>query len=502
MSSNEVKNNEIKAKTRKEEDHSLLNIQDKSNRVETPSASPNTLDNLFDEIGYTFFHFRMILIVSLIFFVDGGEMIIINLLLSTIQQQWSFSNLNKSLLSSSVFFGFFIGSMFSGLFINKFGRKKPTIVGMGIIYTFSLLTASGYDFYTLFFIRVLVGIGIGIVVPAATSLVTETIPSYNRSLVLNILWILYAPGIIYICWVAMHYIKKQELLWREICILNSMNSLCVFGLSFLLDESPRYLLLKKKSEEAFRIINKISSRQLTDVEKSFIIREHIIIGEIKNDFNYAAFINKKNLFISLILGVLWYLTSVISYGLLYILPKLFDSMDKNNKHESLKHMILTMTILFPCPLFRGFISEVKSIGRKYGMIYGYVGSAVCVILCMLVKENLFIYSGFLKFFINTSIGIVSVYTSEVYPTHLRSLALGFGNGLTRVGGITTPFFCEMLENYMKKGSFYMFFLLSIIGVFATWLLPFDTIGRPLDKVEENSVTDCEVSIDKIKKIKV
>jgi hypothetical protein len=262
------------------------------------------------------------------------------------------------------------------------------------------------------------------------------------------------------------------------------------------------LLLKKKSEEAFRIINKISSRQLTDVEKSIIIREHIIIGEIKNDFNYAAFINKKNLFISLILGVLWYLTSVISYGLLYILPKLFDSMDKNNKHESLKHMILTMTILFPCPLFRGFISEVKSIGRKYGMIYGYVGSAVCVILCMLVKENLFIYSGFLKFFINTSIGIVSVYTSEVYPTHLRSLALGFGNGLTRVGGITTPFFCEMLENYMKKGSFYMFFLLSIIGVFATWLLPFDTIGRPLDKVEENSVTDCEVSIDKIKKIKV
>ena len=502
MLSNEVKINQTTDSIKKEEDHSLLYIHNNSKLNCDSSQSFNTLDKVFNEIGYTYFHLKMILIVSLIFFVDGGEMIVINLLLSTIQHQWSFSNLNKSLLSSSVFFGFFLGSMFSGLFINRYGRKNPTIVGMGIIYTFSLLTSSGYDFYTLFFIRVLVGIGIGIVVPAATSLVTETIPSYNRSLILNLLWILYAPGIIYICWVAMYYIKKQELLWREICFLNSMNSLCVLAISFFLDESPRYLLLKKRSEEAFEIINRISSRKLTDFEKSCIIRDHTIIGEIKNDFNYAAFIKKKNILITIILGILWYLTSVISYGLLYILPKLFDSMDKNNKHESLKHMIITMSILFPCPLFRGIISEVKSIGRKYGMILGYVGSGICVLLCVFLKENLFIYSGFLKFFIKTSIGIVSVYTSEVYPTHLRSLALGFGNGLTRVGGITTPFLCEVLENKFKKGSFYMFFFLSIIGIIATYLLPYDTIGKPLDIIEENSFKDEQSSLEKNKKIKV
>ena len=261
MLNDEVTNKkEINEKREKDEDHSLLVMNNtlKSKDNKNKLVQTNTIDKIFDEIGYTFFHFKMILIVSFMFFVDGGEMIVINLLLSTIQNEWSFSNMNKSLLSSSVFFGFFIGSMLSGLFTNKYGRKNPIILGMMIIYVFSLLTATGYDFYSLFLIRVIVGIGIGIVVPAATALVTESIPGKNRSLVLNLLWILYAPGIIYICWIAMHYIRKQDLLWRNICFLNSINSLIVVILSFFLDESPRYLLLKNRSQEAFTIINKIS----------------------------------------------------------------------------------------------------------------------------------------------------------------------------------------------------------------------------------------------------
>ena len=228
LKNEDINKREINEKKEKEEDHTLLYVHNTSPAKENNTLPLiNTIDKFFDEIGYTIYHFKMIFIVSLIFFVDGGEMIVINLLLSTIQNEWNFSNMNKSLLSSSVFFGFFIGSIFSGLFTNKYGRKNPTIVGMLIIYIFSLLTATGYDFYSLFFLRVFVGIGIGIVVPAATSLITETIPGKNRSLVLNLLWIFYAPGIIYICWIAMHYIRKQDLLWRNICFLNSINSLIV-----------------------------------------------------------------------------------------------------------------------------------------------------------------------------------------------------------------------------------------------------------------------------------
>ena len=132
------------------------------------------------------------------------------------------------------------------------------------------------------------------------------------------------------------------------------------------------------------------------------------------------------------------------------------------------------------------------------MIFGYFGSVISIIFCIVFKENLFIYSGLLKFFINTSIGIVSVYTSEVYPTHLRSLALGFGNGLTRIGGITTPFLCEIMDGYINKGPFYMFSILSVVGIFTTYLLPYDTIGMQLDNIEEDSFTKDEVTLEKKK----
>ena len=132
------------------------------------------------------------------------------------------------------------------------------------------------------------------------------------------------------------------------------------------------------------------------------------------------------------------------------------------------------------------------------MIIGYIGTALAILLCIIFKENLFIYSGLLKFFINTSIGIVSVYTSEVYPTHLRSLALGFGNGLTRVGGITTPFLCEMMDSYFTRGPFYMFFLLCLLGVIGTYLLPYDTMGMKLDNIENKCVIQEQITNEKIK----
>jgi len=157
-------------------------------------------------------------------------------------------------------------------------------------------------------------------------------------------------------------------------------------------------------------------------------------------------------------------------------------------------MIYAMFILFPCPLFRGLISEIKALGRKNAMIVGFVGSMVAGFLCTLGQSHLFIFSGILKFFINTSLGIISVYTSEVYPTSLRSIALGFGNSLTRLGGILTPFICEIAESYSVNAPFYLFMVSSISGVIVCLSLPFETIGMALDSIENNKTNSSSKKI--------
>lgn len=491
----------------------ILNENQNSNDNNTHNNSgKSTLDNYLDSIGYNSFQVFTILIVCYVFFVDGSEMIIINLILTSIQRDWKITTFERSILSSAVFFGFFFGSFFSGYLTNKYGRKKPILLGVSLIYSFTFMTPYTSGFFSLFTLRFFVGIGIGFVVPATTSLITEIIPTFYRSFVLNILWVFYPFGIIYVCFISMFYIKDKEFLdWRKIATINSYSGIPMVLLSLFLCESPRYLLLKKKYEDAFLILNKIGKSKkiyLTETQKQKIIYESQLLEEAnksKSDFDIKTFFEPRFLRISLLLSYLWFITSLISYGLLYILPKLFDSLSKHDKYNSLIHMIYSMLILTFCPFFRGIISEMKSFGRINSMILGFCGAGVACLFCILNQSYLSISSGLLKFFVNTSLGIVSVFTSEVYPTNIRGIALGFGNSITRLGGIMTPFICEVVESFIPKGPFWLFIFGSLTGIIACLGLPYETMGMVLDKIpdkdENRKLTnfDCDNKLEKVDK---
>jgi len=466
------------------------------------NSEKSTLDCYLDSAGYNKFQIFMILIVCYIFFVDGSEMIIINLTLSSIQRDWKISTMERSILSSAVFFGFFLGSLFSGYLTNKYGRKKPTLLGVSIIWIFTTLTTLTNNFYTLFTVRFFVGVGIGFVVTSLTSLITELIPTYYRSFVLNMLWIFYPVGIIYICIISMFHIKDKEFLdWKKITLINSYSSLLMVILCLFLYESPRYLLLKRNYEKAFEILKKIGYSRgivLSEDDKEKIILESQILEEAnknKGNFDIKTFTEKTFLKVSVLLSYLWFITSLISYGLLYILPKIFDNLSNHNKLNSLLHMIYSMLILTFCPFFRGIISEMKSLGRKNSMILGFSGAGVACLFCILNQSYISISSGLLKFFINTSLGIVCVYTSEVYPTNIRTIALGFGNSITRLGGILTPFICELVETIIPKGPFWLFIIGSLTGVIGCLALPYETMGMVLDQIPTTEKTEKEENSD-------
>jgi MFS family permease len=479
---------------KEEEKKELVNEQKTHCSITTETKTrKNTLDEYLNRVGYSFYHYVLCFIVCYIFFVDGCEMIITNLLLSSLQKDWGISNSQRSLLSSAVFFGFFTGSLFSGYFTNKYGRKTPSIMATISIWIFTSLCPYTINFSQLFMVRILVGIAIGIVVPGTTTIITESIPTTYRSFTLNVLWILYPLGIIYICWVSMFFISKDEDLdWRKIWFVNSYTSIPMIFMSLGLCESPRYLILKGRFEEAFVILNRLGTKniQLSEDDKTNIIneakrKEEDEKNEVKSDFNIKAFVDGKYLYVSLLLAYLWFVSSFISYGLLYILPKIFDTISKHDKVDSLLHMIQAMFILFPCPLFRGLISEWKVLGRKNAMIVGFAGGMIAGFVCIVDHKHLAVSSGMLKFFINTSLGIVSVYTSEVYPTSLRSIALGFGNSITRMGGILTPFICEYVQNSLfPDAPFYVFVFSAVTGVIACIALPFETMGMALDSFSE------------------
>jgi len=500
-------NNEVKRKHREKFDNYNKNIdynekdslreksiafKEVSNSFANNDVYRSTIDEFLDKVGYSYFQIISIFIVCYLFFIDGCEMIIVNIILSSLQFEWKIKTVQRSLLSSAVFFGFFTGSFFSGYFMNKYGRKKPILFGSILIWVFTSLTPMTHSFTFLFMIRILVGLGIGLMVPASTSLITEIIPSYYRSFVLNILWILYPLGIIFICLISTYFIKNKEYLeWRKIAFINSYTSISMIFTSFYLCESPRFLLLKKRYKEAFEVLNKLGYSkkiQLSEEDKKKMINESIAlsnhIGE-KSDFNISIFLNNQYLKTTILLCYLWFISSIIAYGLLYMLPKIFDCLSKHNKLESLFHMIHAMLILFPCPLVRGWLSEMKCLGRKNSILLGFGGAFLSGICCLFGQKHIALAAGFLKFFTNVSLGIISVYTSEIYPTNVRGISLGFGNSITRLAGILTPFICELIENYIFRGTFWIFIIGSFTGVLVSYLLPYETLNMDLDTLVDD-----------------
>ncbi len=89
------------------------------NIIDQNNDDKSTLDKYLDSIGYNYFQLTTIFIVCYVFFVDGSEMVLINLILSSIQRDWKISIFERSILSSAVFFGFFFGSFISGYLTNR-----------------------------------------------------------------------------------------------------------------------------------------------------------------------------------------------------------------------------------------------------------------------------------------------------------------------------------------------------------------------------------------------
>jgi MFS family permease len=464
---------------------------------EIPEKDENVIDMFLDKVGYTSYHYNMIFILSIMYFSMSSEFFIINVLLSTLQKEWNLTNSEASLLGSAIFFGIFTTSLLAGWINNKYGRKLPSILGCICISIFSILSCFSQSLWHMFIAKVMIGLGIGIMIPGTTSLLTESIPKINRSFTLNAVWGLYPLGMIYICYVAINYINRNVLNWRSVCLVNSFSSVLVVFLSLYLRESPRYLILKGQFSQGFRILNLMGKPKgiFLTLEQENKIQEQALTSQKKSENSLlGAYFEDDFKIITPFLIFLWYSTSLISYGLLYVMPKHFENLTKKDKADSLKNMMSSLYILAMCPFVRGMISELEFLGRKKTLALGFLGAFFFSICCTMNESRLSFFAGTLNFFINISLGLVSVYTSEVYPTHLRSGALGIGNAFTRLGGMTAPFICQFIDKHFDKGSFKLFAFIGLLGVFLSCGLSRETRGRELDHNYKTNVNKLQEEI--------
>ena len=139
--------------------------------------------------AYAWYALGLLTIVSLLNYLDRT---LIYILFTPIKNEMSFSDFQLALLGTTSFVIFFtvLGVPF-GRLADRSSRKNMIAAGLAVWSLFSGLTGFANGFWSLFFCRVMVGVGEATLGPAALSLLSDYFPPRMRASVQSI----YASGI-------------------------------------------------------------------------------------------------------------------------------------------------------------------------------------------------------------------------------------------------------------------------------------------------------------------
>ena len=185
--------------------------------------------------AYAWYALALLTVVYILNFLDRS---LIYILFTPIKKEMAFSDLQLALLGTTSFVIFYtaLGIPF-GRLADRVVRKNMIAGGLAVWSLFSGLTGFANSFWTLFFCRVMVGVGEATLGPAALSLLSDYFPPHRRATVQAIYssGIAVGAGIAFFLggWIGQHFG------WRWAFYLLGFPGLMVAVLVFLLKEEPR-----------------------------------------------------------------------------------------------------------------------------------------------------------------------------------------------------------------------------------------------------------------------
>lgn len=314
--------------------------------------------------------------------------------------------------TASMMIGWATGGIIFGIMSDRWGRVKTMAVTLLVYSGFTGLTGvsrTGYEFLAF---RFLVGLGVGGMFGAATTLVAESVPARFRAVALGSLQALSASGnIIGSLLSTVIQPGKADFLWglagwRVIFAVGILPAVLVIPIVMVLREPEQWLEAKRKVKEG-------GDR-----------REHI--GSIPDLFRHPIW--RRNLLVGVSLGLagmagLW--------GIGFFSPELISTALRGESQEVVDRV-------------RGFATGLQDVGSFFGMMVFTIVAAtwgrkpaffgaflLCLGMTIFVFNNLRSASdaywmlpmmGFAQLSV---FGGYSIYFPELFPTRLRGTGVGF-----------------------------------------------------------------------------
>jgi MFS family permease len=109
-------------------------------------------------------------------FSEGCESIVLGLIIPVLMHEWGVTTFLKSVLITSLFFGVLLGNLLQTT-ADIYGRYRIMTLACIINIVTGLLSAVAGNFTFFCIMRLLYGLGIGIVLPLSSTFIAEVTPA-------------------------------------------------------------------------------------------------------------------------------------------------------------------------------------------------------------------------------------------------------------------------------------------------------------------------------------
>ena len=418
-----------------------------------------------------------------------------------VRNQFSLSASGEGWYVGCALIGSIIGVLCAGSLSDYIGRKITMLISAAFFSISAIGCAVCGSFEALVAFRIIGGVGIGIVSIVSPIYISEVSPARIRGTLVSLYQLAVTAGFLlaYMAnWIIDAGIDPTATTdaglwsrmfnaeaWRGMLGSETLPALLFFFIIFFIPESPKWLIIKGKANQATAILSRIlNSGEEINAEIE------VTKASLGEDNGKWSDLLKPGILVAVlagcaiaILGQFMGVNAVLYYG-----PKIFSEAGFDNPMFS---TVLVGLVNFATTILAVFI--IDKVGRKQLIYWGVSGMIICLLAIGTyfatggVLGNGFMLAFFLAYVFCCAISIsaiVFVLLSEMYPNSIRGRAMSLAGFMLWVGTYLVGQLTPVLLEWSQAGTFFIFAVMCIPYMLIMWKIIPETTGRTLEEIEE------------------
>ncbi|KAF7648998.1 hypothetical protein LDENG_00148750 [Lucifuga dentata] len=447
-----------------------------------------TYEEAVEKTGFGLFHWLLLVVCGWANASDAMEILCVSFLLPTARCDLLLSSSDMGLLTASIFLGMMIGGYLWGYLADQRGRRRVLVLSLTVNGLFGGLASLAPWFWLFLLLRFISGVGVGGSIPVIFSYFSEFMPRLRRGTMISALATFWMAGNILaagLAWLVIPNTQAHFSLgkldfqsWRVfvvLCSIPSLTSALIFRM--LMPESPKFLMETGQEKEAIHVFHLMFKLNMWRKHKNFpefglcsSSKEREELQEIRTwgscrerlagifkmglapiQHMFTGMLRSR----SITLLIIFYCISFGYYGLWMWFPELLrraqsgsspcanvsiPSPDSNQSCYPVITAVYMEGFILAASNLPGNILTIlimDSTGGKALLCCSLLVSSLCVFCVYLVqtKAQSLVFSCVFSGVSVICWNALDVLSMELYPTQLRSSAMGFFTSVGRVAAI-------------------------------------------------------------------